>query len=597
MNFNVKQKVALTLVLVFTGLCLWAVYAIATIDTTRIVRIVSEQVKAATGRDLVINGPVSIKLFPRLAVVADQVSLSNSAWASDADMIMAKQVAFSLRWRPLLSKRIEIDNVSLDQMRLTLQAAPLRNKTAGNWIMDTPASNNQPSDAPASFSFDLAEVHLNQVSVIYKNNVGAVIDTLSLKRFDIKRAGNQVQLDGVMSWNGIPLTLKGETGSWQRLLDDWSQKPTNFALDVNLGVYKQSVRIRGDIAFSPNADPVVDLKLQSAAIDLQVIGAAQPQGTKGSRGETTSASNRVFSTEPLPFSLLPVWQGKVQTEIAKLTLPDGLQLEQFNAAVTGAAGDVLSLAPVTFKVGSGYVVADGRLAGAHTALPTLQVRGHATGFSFGQVMAQMGKGNLVSGGPTQAAFNLISRGASASSLAANANGALQISVGPATASNSLVNLGGDFLLSVANAINPLRKSSDTTQLQCMVAYLPVRSGQVQINQSIGMQTDRLDLTLDGQVNLGSETMRINMYPKEKSGLTTGVNPAGLVQITGTLANPSMGVNKAGVVKQAAGVGLAIVTGGISLLAQNAAGVVSRASPCDNVLRPWPQVAGGLVTSP
>ena len=125
----------------------------------------------------------------------------------------------------------------------------------------------------------------------------------------------------------------------------------------------------------------------------------------------------------------------------------------------------------------------------------------------------------------------------------------------------------------------------------------MKNGLVQINQSVGMQTDRLDVTLDGQVNLGSESLRLNILPKERSGLTTGVNPAGLVQITGTLANPSMGINKAGVVKQATGVGLAIVTGGISLLAQNAAGVVSRSSPCDNVLRPWPTVSGGLTATP
>lgn len=598
MNLNVKQRIGLVLALLVGGLLLVAVYALSTIDTTRILRVVGEQVKEGTGRDLTIDGPVSIKLFPHLAVVAEQVSLSNPSWASDANMITAKQVSFDLQWAPLFSKRIEIENITLDQVQLVLQAAPATTKVAGNWVFDSISGNTENNDqASSSFGFDLSGMHLNQASLIFKNSGGAVVDTLLVKDFDNRRVGNQIQLQAVMNWNNLPLTLKGSTDLWVPLIDNWGEKPTDFALDLNLGINKQTAHMMGSIKFSPKSNPVVDLKVNSAALDLQLINATLAQGTKAVVADKSGTSDRVFSAEPLPFYALPVWQGSVKADLGTLTLPDGIKLESFNASITATADDALILKPLSFKIGSGQVSGDSRINAVHSAKPEVMVRGYATGFNFGHVMTQLGKGNLFSGGPTQAAFDISSRGRSASALAASANGALQVSVGQATVSNSLVNLGGDFLLSVANVINPLRKSSDTTQLQCMVAYLPVKNGLVQMNQSVGMQTDRLDLTLDGQVNLGPETMRINIQPKEKSGLTTGVNPAGLVQITGTLSNPSMGINKAGVVKQATGVGLAIVTGGISLLAQNAAGVVSRASPCDNVLRPWPQVAGGLVTSP
>ena len=598
MNLNVKQRIGLVLALLVGGLLLVAVYALSTIDTTRILKVVSQQVKANTGRDLAIRGPVSIKLFPHLAVVAEQVSLSNPSWASDANMITAKQVSFDLQWAPLFSKRIEIENITLDQVQLVLQAAPATTKVAGNWIFDSTSGNTESNDqASSSFGFDLSGMHLNQASLIFKNSGGAVVDTLLVKDFDNRRVGNQIQLQAVMNWNNLPLTLKGSTDLWVPLIDNWGEKPTDFALDLNLGINKQTAQVKGYIKFSPKSNPVVDLKVNAAALDLQAITATLSQGTKSAVADKSGSSNRVFSAEPLPFDALPVWQGAVQADLGTLTLPDGIKLESFNASITATSDDALILKPLSFKIGSGQVSGDSRINAVHSAKPEVRVRGYATGFNFGHVMTQLGKGNLFSGGPTQAAFNISSRGRSPSALAASANGALQVSVGQATVSNSLVNLGGDFLLSVANVINPLRKSSDTTQLQCMVAYLPVKNGLVQINQSVGMQTDRLDLTLDGQVNLGPETMLINIQPKEKSGLTTGVNPAGLVQITGTLSNPSMGINKAGVVKQATGVGLAIVTGGISLLAQNAAGVVSRSSPCDNVLHPWPQVAGGLLTSP
>lgn len=256
MKLNVKQRIGLVLALLVGGLLLVAVYALSTIDTTRILRVVGEQVKEGTGRDLTIDGPVSIKLFPRLAVVAEQVSLSNPSWASDANMITAKQVSFDLQWAPLFSKRIEIENITLDQVQLVLQAAPATTKVAGNWIFDSTSGNTESNDpASSSFGFDLSGMHLNQASLIFKNSGGAVVDTLLVKDFDNRRVGNQIQLQAVMNWNNLPLTLKGSTDLWVPLIDNWGEKPTDFALDLNLGINKQTAQVKGYIKFPLKAIP------------------------------------------------------------------------------------------------------------------------------------------------------------------------------------------------------------------------------------------------------------------------------------------------------------------------------------------------------
>ncbi|MEN9902572.1 MAG: hypothetical protein RL651_1236 [Pseudomonadota bacterium] len=595
MEKSTKKKLGIFLGIALVCLLL-VTYAVSTIDTARIVKVVAGQVKASTGRELAINGAVSIKVFPRLAVVANDVSLSNTAWASDPAMLKAKQVAFSLEWLPLFSKRIQIDNVTISQLQLFLQSAPIAQKVSGNWIIAASADANE-SASSSDFGLDLSEVHLNQLAVSYKNSAGQLMDSVTADHLDVVRSGAKVKIDSRFNWAGLPLSVNGETDSLESLINNWGMKPNRFALDLNLGINKQLAKIQGHIQFSPNESPVFDLKINSAALDLKTITATLAQGDQSGVAPKTISSNRVFSSQPLPFNTFPAWQGQVKANVGTLIMPDGIKLESLDGVITATADDSLILQPLTFRVGSGQVVADGRLNAVHSAIPVLHARGLATGFDFGHVMAQLGKGNLVSGGPTQAAFNVKTQGSSLAALAANANGALQFSVGSATVNNSIVSLGGDFLLTLANAVNPLRKSNDTSELTCLVAYLPVNNGLVKINQGVGMRTQNLDLTLDGQVNLGTEALNINFQPKERSGLTTGVSAAGLVQVTGTLANPRMGINKSGVVKQAVGVGLAIVTGGISLAAQNAAGVVTRSSPCDNVLHPWHVVAGGLRATP
>ena len=66
MEKSTKKKLGILLGAALTCLLLVA-YAVSSIDTARLAKFVAAQVKASTGRDLSINGPVSIKVFPRLA--------------------------------------------------------------------------------------------------------------------------------------------------------------------------------------------------------------------------------------------------------------------------------------------------------------------------------------------------------------------------------------------------------------------------------------------------------------------------------------------------------------------------------------------------
>jgi hypothetical protein len=118
------------------------------------------------------------------------------------------------------------------------------------------------------------------------------------------------------------------------------------------------------------------------------------------------------------------------------------------------------------------------------------------------------------------------------------------------------------------------------------------NGQIALNNSIGVVTDRLDIVLSGSIDLKTETLNVKIDPREKSGLTTGVNLAGLVKLQGTLLNPQAGVNKEGVVNSAVSIGLGILTGGATILAENAKSLATKSQPCKAALHPWPDIYPG-----
>jgi len=216
--------------------------------------------------------------------------------------------------------------------------------------------------------------------------------------------------------------------------------------------------------------------------------------------------------------------------------------------------------------------------------------GFAKGFTLEQMIAD--SKSKVSGGNTKIAFNLKSSGTSLHQLAGNANGKIQISVGPAMLTSTFLNKGGDFAVSVFNAINPLRKKLDNTTLECAVAYLPVSNGLVNVADSVGFETNLLNVVLAGSVNLKNEVINLDIYPREKSGLTSGLDLANLIKLQGTLQSPSTGIDKAAVVKSAVSIGLGFLTGGVSLLAENAKSLATKSQPCKNALRPWSDIEAG-----
>ncbi len=82
-----------------------------------------DKVKEATGRDLQINGEISLSVFPRLGLELGELKLSNAKGFGDAPFVSIKQAAVRVQLMPLLSKQVEVDTVLLDGLVLNLAKA------------------------------------------------------------------------------------------------------------------------------------------------------------------------------------------------------------------------------------------------------------------------------------------------------------------------------------------------------------------------------------------------------------------------------------------------------------------------------------------
>ena len=594
MNKTLKiSLIALVGCLALVGLGAW--YASSFINPAQVTKLLSSSVKDATGRELKIAGPVSLSLFPSISVKAEQVSLSNASWASNPDMFVFKQIELDIRILPLLKGSVEISRIGIRGLEANLQT----NKAGeGNWNLTPPTivASGSATQAVTSDSSSNALVSIKTLDVVdarinYQDGEKAAspigIPKLSLDAGD----GKSTILVDVQRAN-YTLNLKGKTTSLRNAYFAWNQSPVNLDLDLVLTLNGKSLAITGDIDKKPDLLPKFNINLNSKSFDLAPLAGSVV--IAGAAGKTSSASTHkaqgkyLFSDDALPFDLLPLADGSVNINIAELGIPHQAPFTNFKTTLQFQK-DRIDASDVSFNIGKGSAQAQLSITQFTSPAPKISVKGIAKDFTLEQIIAVTDSSARVSGGDTKVAWNLQGSGVSPHQIASRAIGAIQVSVGQSKLDSKFINKGGDFVITVIDAINPMYKKSNQTTLNCAVAYLPINSGLVNIQNSVGIETDRLDITLAGSINLASEALNISINPREKSGLTTGLDLAGLVKIEGTLQNPQTGVNKAGVVNSAVSIGLGFLTGGISIAAENAKSLATKSQPCKTALHSWSDI--------
>jgi uncharacterized protein involved in outer membrane biogenesis len=565
------------------------------VNPAQVTKLLSSSVKEATGRELKITGPISLSIFPSISVKAEQLALSNASWASNPDMLTFKQVELDIRLWPLLKGSVEISKIGVLGLEANLQT----NKAGeGNWNLTAPvlATNNLASQTTTDSSSSSPLVSFQTLDIVdarinYQDDNQAAkslkIPTLNL---DAKDGKSTILMD--LQYPNYTLNLKGKTGSLRIAYFAWDQSPVKTDLDLLLTLNGKSLAITGEIDKKPHVLPQFTINLNSKSFDLAPLaGSAAIAGSAGKSHSTSSHKPQgkyFFSDEALPFDLLPLADGLININVAELGVPDQAPFTNFKATLQFKK-NAIDANDVSFNVGKGSAQAQISISQFDGLSPKFAIKGLAKDFTLEQIIATSDSSARVSGGDTKVAWNLQGSGVSPHQMASRANGAIQVSVGPSKLDSKFINKGGDFVITVIDAINPMYKKSNQTVLNCAVAYLPVSSGVVNIQNSVGIETDRLDITLAGSINLANEALNISINPREKSGLTTGLDLAGLVKIEGTLQNPQTGVNKAGVVNSAVSIGLGFLTGGLSIAAENAKSMATKSQPCKTALHPWSDI--------
>lgn len=276
-------------------------------------------------------------------------------------------------------------------------------------------------------------------------------------------------------------------------------------------------------------------------------------------------SRRVFSGEPIPVAWLRSFDGEVSAHVERLRFR-GLRVSGARVGMSLKQGRLL-FTP-TGKLGGGTFKA--RLSvDARSDRPRVAMRINGKGIGLGKVSAQIYDTEFVEGARSDVNIDVAARGSSIGELMAGLSGGIYVAAGKATIHNErLEKVSSNIFTAMLGTVAMQSDGEKTTHVRCGVVRVPVRGGLVDVDRTIAMETSRAAMSASGTIDLRDEGLDLGVNLVGRQGPSLGAGSfSGLVRVRGTIAEPKVVADAAGVAGAAATVAGAVVTSGLSLLAQ------------------------------
>ena len=173
---------------------------------------ISKSVKSQTGRDLTIEGDISLELFPWLAVGIGKSSLGNATGFGEEPMASFESASFSVRLLPaILNQEIEVGSANIESLRLNLMVDA---RGGDNWSDLVPAESASEAE-PSSESgggINANSIHISNAMIRYTDNEAGemiAIDGMNLNVGRLRGDGSAVPISADLSFEIQPSGLGG----------------------------------------------------------------------------------------------------------------------------------------------------------------------------------------------------------------------------------------------------------------------------------------------------------------------------------------------------------------------------------------------------
>ena len=212
---------------------------------------VKNEIRAVTGLDPVLRGPIAVSLFPTGSVTFSDVILGEER--SHAAALAAEQIVARLSFFPLLTGRIQVADVTLVRPTIVIT---MENGSLSNWsgLVATLAKTLDPNSArTAAFS----EIRIGEGTIVVRDPARQVFETLSDVEMSLAwpSISRSFAATGRFRWRGESVDASASTGDFFAALAGQraglkirlAGKPIKAAFDGHIS-HLPTLKIEGTLA-------------------------------------------------------------------------------------------------------------------------------------------------------------------------------------------------------------------------------------------------------------------------------------------------------------------------------------------------------------
>ena len=596
-----KLKRVVTGVVALAAALAVAGYAIiASLDVQQVADFARAEVKAATGRDLTIAGPVALDVSLTPSIRLEDVRFANADWGSRPELATIRRLEVEVALLPLLTGEVVVRRLVAVEPDILLETDA---EGRGNWEFETvdAAPPAQPAETAAVSLPDVQDFRID--GGVLRLVDAATGESLQL---DVTEAvgsfpsgGGARRLRLAAAYNGNPFVVEGTYSGLPALLSG-APGPVDLTLEAG-GATLTAKGAVGDLTGDLSAELAVTAAGDSLSgispwvgAELPAVGPYDLSGNVKIAGQDFDFSGIALKlagsdlTGNLTVSLAgarPTLKGSLVSKLLDLdalsgpdapeggsdaggagggparVFPDtplplealravdgqlkldverlragGMELEAVQTVVALKAGD-LTLEPLSATLAGGSL--GGRLAlAASRPEPALALRLDGKDIDFGELLKQAEVTEDI-GGPLELAVDLTGRGGSPHAIAATLDGHVQAVALDGTVDNRLLRV---LSVGLGDVLGPLFGGSEATRLECFVSRFDIAGGEAE-SRALVFDTGAFAVAGRGSVDLGEE--QVNLAFDTETSQPSLASLAVPFRVTGPLADPSVSPDPVG----------------------------------------------------
>ncbi|MEQ1653534.1 MAG: AsmA family protein [Hyphomicrobium sp.] len=331
---------------------------------------IAEQVKAKTGRDLIVAGPAAFSFYPGLGVTLKDVSLSGPP-GSNGKLVTMAELDVNIKTMPLINRNVEVRRLIVRKpvFDLRVDKAGKKNwnfaelvdprqyaQTAAPTATDAATDDQTSAHRGVALPKRLSDIdHLQMDDVRIEDGTVRFTDERSGKTQEVKAVNVNLALkslqapltvDGDLAWQGEKIDFNAKLTSAKAILEE---KPARLVFAAQNRLINSS--FDGNVLIKDGADLEGQVTTKSASVrgiakwlgtDLPPVAGFGPlslAGTLKTNGNVTSLSNANFGLDGATATgTVAVTTGGVRPYVQANLKISELDLNKYMTTAAGGGG-------------------------------------------------------------------------------------------------------------------------------------------------------------------------------------------------------------------------------------------------------------------